>query len=59
MLGTFLEGNLSTLSYFKHSEHFQLCALRPIETNSRYVDLDPMFSAANDEDFDINLMAIF
>ncbi|EJW80434.1 hypothetical protein WUBG_08657, partial [Wuchereria bancrofti] len=35
-----------------------LCALNPIETNSRYVDLDPMFSAANDEDFDINLMGV-
>ncbi|EJD75556.1 hypothetical protein LOAG_17322 [Loa loa] len=35
-----------------------LTALRPIETNNRYVDLDPMFSAANDEDFDINLMGI-
>ncbi|MCP9261829.1 Pecanex-like protein 3 [Dirofilaria immitis] len=35
-----------------------LCALRPIETNNRYVDLDPMFSAANDEDFDINLMGV-
>ncbi|KAL3994668.1 Pecanex protein (C-terminus) family protein [Acanthocheilonema viteae] len=35
-----------------------LLALRPIETNSRYVDLDPMFSAANDEDFDINLMGV-
>ncbi|CAG9536856.1 unnamed protein product [Cercopithifilaria johnstoni] len=35
-----------------------LCALQPIETNNRYVDLDPMFSAANDEDFDINLMGV-
>ncbi|KAK6104128.1 Pecanex protein (C-terminus) family protein [Brugia pahangi] len=35
-----------------------LCALSPIETNIRYVDLDPMFSAANDEDFDINLMGV-
>ncbi|OZC11324.1 hypothetical protein X798_01740 [Onchocerca flexuosa] len=36
-----------------------LYAIRPIEINNRYVDLDPMFSAANDEDFEINLMAFF
>uniref|UniRef100_A0A9J2PCS3 Pecanex-like protein n=1 Tax=Ascaris lumbricoides TaxID=6252 RepID=A0A9J2PCS3_ASCLU len=33
-------------------------ALHPIESSSRYVDLDPMFGAANDEDFDINLMGV-
>lgn len=35
-----------------------ISALRPIELSSRYVDLDPMFGAANDEDFDINLMGV-
>ncbi|VDN04328.1 unnamed protein product [Thelazia callipaeda] len=35
-----------------------LATLQSIETNSRYVDLDPMFNAANDEDFDTNLMGV-
>jgi hypothetical protein len=34
----------------------KLKALEPIQSNSRYVENDPMFCAANDEDFDPNLL---
>uniref|UniRef100_A0A914ELU0 Pecanex-like protein n=1 Tax=Acrobeloides nanus TaxID=290746 RepID=A0A914ELU0_9BILA len=35
-----------------------LKALEPIQSNSRYVDNDPMFCAANDEDYDPILLGI-
>lgn len=39
---------------------FQIAALHPIESSGRpYVDLDPIFGSANDEDFDITLMVNF
>ncbi|KAH7727243.1 Pecanex [Aphelenchoides avenae] len=33
-------------------------ALEPIKSNGRYTDVDPMFCAANDEDYDLNLMGV-
>jgi hypothetical protein len=32
-----------------------LKALEPIRQNARFVDPDPVFCAANDEDYDLNL----
>ena len=32
-----------------------LSALEPIQNNPRYADTDPVFCAANDEDFDLCL----
>lgn len=35
-----------------------LKALEPVKKNSRYVELDPMFCAATDEDYDLNLLVV-
>uniref|UniRef100_A0A915DT89 Pecanex-like protein n=1 Tax=Ditylenchus dipsaci TaxID=166011 RepID=A0A915DT89_9BILA len=35
-----------------------LNALKPIQKNNRFVDSDQMFCAANDEDYDLNLLGI-
>lgn len=35
-----------------------LAALKPIINNPRYFDSDTMFCTANDEDFDISMMAL-
>ena len=48
--------------YAINSTHFEtwlsdetiLKALEPIRQNLRYVDPDPVFCAANDEDYDLN-----
>uniref|UniRef100_A0A0M3KC02 Pecanex-like protein n=1 Tax=Anisakis simplex TaxID=6269 RepID=A0A0M3KC02_ANISI len=48
----------SAVNLLQVTFRFQVTALRPIESSSRYVDLDPMFGAANDEDFDMNLMGV-
>jgi hypothetical protein len=48
--------------YTINSTHFEiwltdetiLKALEPIRQNLRYVDPDPVFCAANDEDYDLN-----
>lgn len=51
---------INALNFIKWIQNQDILkGLEPILKNIRYVDSDQMFCAANDEDYDLNLMVIF